>query len=218
MLLSDKSIREAQESGKIIIDPWDESLLQPASMDLRLGRKIRVFRNSRVPYIDVKQELPELTEVVEIDEVNPFFLHPSEFALGVIYERICLSSSIAARLDGKSSLGRLGLLVHSTAGWVDPGWRGHLTLELSNVSGLPISLYYQMKISQISFMELSTPSERPYGSGVLESKYQDQAAPEPSRYYRNYSSKSSARSSGPKAGRKARNSDRGEAGSDPSGD
>ena len=196
MLLSDRGIREAQESGIIEIDPWDETLLQPASMDLRLGRKIRVFRNSMVPYIDVKQELPELTELVEIDEVNPFFLHPSEFALGVIYERICLSSSIAARLDGKSSLGRLGLLVHSTAGWVDPGWRGHLTLELSNVSSLPISLYYQMKISQISFMELSTPSEHPYGSGSLESKYQDQAAPEPSRYYKNYASKSTASKSG----------------------
>ncbi len=196
MLLSDKDIREAQASGKIDIDPWDETLLQPASMDLRLGRKIRVFRNSRVPYIDVKQELPDLTELVEIDEVNPFFLHPSEFALGVIYERICLSPSIAARLDGKSSLGRLGLLVHSTAGWVDPGWRGHLTLELSNVSSLPISLYYQMKISQISFMELSTPSEHPYGSGSLESKYQDQAAPEPSRYYKNYTSKSAASKTG----------------------
>ena len=202
MLLSDKGIREAQESGKIEIDPWDETLIQPASVDLRLGRKIRVFRNSMVPYIDVKQELPDLTELVEIDEVNPFFLHPSEFALGVIYERICLSPSIAARLDGKSSLGRLGLLVHSTAGWVDPGWRGHLTLELSNVSSLPISLYYQMKISQISFMELSTPSEHPYGSGSLESKYQDQAEPEPSRYYKNYA----PRSAGPKAGGRRRTS------------
>lgn len=204
MLLSDKGIRAAQESGKIEIDPWDETLLQPASVDLRLGRKIRVFRNSRVPYIDVKQELPELTELVEIDEVNPFFLHPSEFALGVIYERICLSPSIAARLDGKSSLGRLGLLVHSTAGWVDPGWRGHLTLELSNVSSLPISLYYQMKVSQISFMELSTPSEHPYGSGALESKYQDQAEPEPSRYYKNYA----PRGTGTKAGSRRRVSNR----------
>ena len=204
MLLSDRGIREAQESGRIEIDPWDETLLQPASIDLRLGRKIRVFRNSMVPYIDVKQELPDLTELVEIDEVNPFFLHPSEFALGVIYERICLSPSIAARLDGKSSLGRLGLLVHSTAGWVDPGWRGHLTLELSNVSSLPISLYYQMKISQISFMELSTPSEHPYGSGSLESKYQDQAAPEPSRYYKNYAPKGTS----PKAGGRRRTSGR----------
>ncbi len=191
MLLSDKSIMEAMEAGRIVIDPWDDSLLQPASVDLRLGKKVRIFRNSTVPYIDVKQELPYLTELVEIDEVTPFYLHPNEFALGVIYERICLPADIAARLDGKSSLGRLGLLVHSTAGWVDPGWRGHLTLELSNVSGLPISLYYQMTVSQISFMELTTPSEHPYGSGSLGSKYQDQAAPEPSRYYRNFGVRSS---------------------------
>ena len=186
MLLSDKSIQESVEAGRIIIDPWDESLLQPASLDLRLGKKLRVFRNSRVPYIDVKQELPNLTEEVEIDEVNPFFLHPNEFALGVILERVCLPRNIAARLDGKSSLGRLGLLVHSTAGWVDPGWRGHLTLELSNVSGSPITLYYRMKVSQISFMRLTTPARHIYGSRSLDSKYQDQAEPEPSRYYRNY--------------------------------
>ena len=193
MLLSDRSIREARDAGRIIVEPWDESLLQPASLDLRLGKKMRVFRNSRVPYIDVKQELANLTELVEIDEVNPFYLHPNEFALGVIYERICLPADMAARLDGKSSLGRLGLLVHSTAGWVDPGWRGHLTLELSNVSGSPITLYYQMKVSQISFMELTTPAQHPYGSGPLDSKYQDQAAPEPSRYYLNYSTKGSGK-------------------------
>ena len=186
MLLSDKSIKEALTDGRIKIDPWDEDLLQPASVDLRLGGKLRIFRNSRVPYIDVKQEMPDLTEPVEIDEVNPFYLHPSEFALGVILERVCLPNDIAARLDGKSSLGRLGLLVHSTAGWVDPGWRGHLTLELSNVSGLPITLYYGMRVSQISFLQLTTPAEHPYGSGRLDSKYQDQAEPEPSRYYRNY--------------------------------
>ena len=189
MILSDKSIKEALDSKRIIIDPWDENLLQPASVDLRLGKKVRVFRNSRVPYIDVKQELADLTEVIEIDEVNPFYLHPKEFALGVILERICLPRDIAARLDGKSSLGRLGLLVHSTAGWVDPGWRGHLTLELSNVSALPISLYYRMQISQISFLQLTTPADHPYGSRLLESKYQDQAEPEPSKYYRNYALK-----------------------------
>ena len=186
MLLSDVSIKEAVESGRIVIDPWDESLLQPASVDLRLGRKLRVFRNSRVPYIDVKQELPDLTESVEIDEVNPFYLHPNEFALGVILERVCLPRDLAARLDGKSSLGRLGLLVHSTAGWVDPGWRGHLTLELSNASGSPITLYYGMKVSQISFLQLTTPAQNAYGSRQLDSKYQDQAEPEPSKYYLNY--------------------------------
>jgi len=186
VLLSDRDIKEAVEAKRIVIDPWDESLVQPASVDLRLGKKLRVFRNSTVPYIDVKQELPDLTEVVEIDEVNPFYLHPNEFALGVILEQVCLPNDIAARLDGKSSLGRLGLLVHSTAGWVDPGWRGHLTLELSNVSALPITLYYQMKVSQISFLQLATPAQHPYGSSALKSKYQDQVEPVPSQYYRNY--------------------------------
>ncbi len=186
MLLSDTSIMEAIEAKRIIIDPWDENSLQPASVDLRLGKKLRVFRNSRVPYIDVKQELADLTEEVEIDETTPFYLHSSEFALGVVLERICLPSDVAGRLDGKSSLGRLGLLVHSTAGWVDPGWRGHLTLELSNVSGSPITLYYRMKVCQISFLQLTTPAQHPYGSGSLESKYQDQVGPMPSQYYRNF--------------------------------
>ena len=186
MVLSDRSIREAVRSNRIVIDPYDESLVQSASVDLRLGKKLRVFRSTRVSHIDVMQEMPDLTELVEIDEVNPFYLHPSEFALGVILEKVCLPNDIAGRLDGKSSLGRLGLLVHSTAGWVDPGWRGHLTLELSNVSQLPISLYYGMKISQISFLQMTTPAEHPYGSGQLASKYQDQSEPTPSKYYLNY--------------------------------
>ena len=186
MLLSDKSIKEALEAKRIIIDPWDEDLLQPASVDLRLGNKLQIFRNSKVPFIDVKQELVGLTEPIEIDEINPFILHPGEFALGVILEMVCLPDDLAARLDGKSSLGRLGLVVHSTAGWVDPGWKGHLTLELSNVSVLPITLYYRMKVSQISFLQLTTSAERPYGSKGLNSKYQGQADPEPSRYYQNY--------------------------------
>lgn len=186
MLLSDRSIKEAIQSKRIIIDPFEKSLIQPASIDLRLGKTIRVFRNARIPYIDVMQELPDLTELVEIDEVSPFYLHPREFALGVIFENVSLADDIAARLDGKSSLGRLGLIVHSTAGWVDPGWSGHLTLELSNVSTLPISLYYGMTVSQISFFPLSTPAEHPYGSRILGSKYQNQAEPTPSRYYLNY--------------------------------
>jgi dCTP deaminase len=187
LLLSDKSIKEAIYSKRISIDPFDESLLQPASIDLRLGKMMRVFRSTKIPYIDVMQELPNLTEKVEIDEVQPFFLHPHEFALGVILEKIQLPNNIAARLDGKSSLGRLGLLVHSTAGWVDPGWNGHLTLELSNVGQLPISLYFGMKITQISFLEMTTPADRPYGSKLLGSKYQGQAEPTPSKYYLNYS-------------------------------
>ena len=186
MLLSDKSIREAIESGRIVVDPFDRELLQPASVDLRLGKMMRVFRSTRIPFIDVMQELPDLTELVEIDEVNPFYLHPNEFALGVILERVKLPNDIAARLDGKSSLGRLGLLVHSTAGWVDPGWDGHLTLELSNVSQLPISLYQGMKITQISFLEMTTAAEKPYGNIQLGSKYQFQAEPTASKYYLNY--------------------------------
>ena len=189
MLLSDKHIKEAVRANEIVIDPYDESSVQPASIDLRLGKKLRVFRSTRIPYIDVMQELPDLTELVEIDEVNPFYLHPNEFALGVILEKVCLPSSLAGRLDGKSSLGRLGLMVHSTAGWVDPGWSGHLTLELSNVSSLPISLYYAMKISQLSFLQLTTPADQPYGASSLGSKYQDQAEPTPSRYYLNYRTK-----------------------------
>ena len=186
VLLSDKSIKEALAAKRIIIDPWDDDLLQPASVDLRLGNKLQIFRNSKVPFIDVKQELVGLTEPIEIDEINPFILHPGEFALGVILEMVCLPHDLAARLDGKSSLGRLGLVVHSTAGWVDPGWKGHLTLELSNVSVLPITLYYRMKVSQISFLQLTTPAEHPYGSKGLNSKYQGQVDPEPSRYYQNY--------------------------------
>ena len=189
MLLSDQSIAQAIRANEIVIDPFDESMIQPASIDLRLGKKLRVFRSTRVPHIDVMQELPGLTELVEIDEVNPFYLHPNEFALGVILEKVCLPSNIAGRLDGKSSLGRLGLMVHSTAGWVDPGWKGHLTLELSNVSQLAISLYYAMKISQISFLQLDKPAEHPYGATSLGSKYQDQAEPTPSRYYLNYQRK-----------------------------
>ena len=186
MLLSDRSIKEAVASRRVIIDPYDEEMVQPASIDLRLGRTLRVFRSTTVPFIDVMQEYPDLTELVEIDEVNPFYLHPSEFALGVILEYIALPKDLAARLDGKSSLGRLGLMVHSTAGWVDPGWKGHLTLELSNVSSLPISLYSGMKVSQISFFDMTTPAERPYGSRTLGSKYQDQVDPMPSQYFRNY--------------------------------
>jgi dCTP deaminase len=189
MLLSDKHIKEAIRAKEIVIDPYDESFVQPASIDLRLGNKLRVFRSTKIPYVDVMQEIPDLTELVEIDEVNPFYLHPSEFALGVILERVRLPSNLAGRLDGKSSLGRLGLMVHSTAGWVDPGWNGHLTLELSNVSQLPISLYYAMKISQLSFLQLTSPAEHPYGASSLGSKYQDQAEPTPSRYYLNYRGK-----------------------------
>ncbi len=162
-------------------------MLQPASVDLRLGREFRVFRNYRLPYIDVKQEMPTLTEVEFIDENTPFILHPGEFVLAVTMELVQIPDDLVGRLDGKSSLGRLGLIVHSTAGFVDPGFKGRLTLELTNVANLPITLYYSMPVSQISFSKLTTPADQPYGAKGMASKYQDQTGPEPSRYYLNYS-------------------------------
>ncbi len=185
MVLSDRSIREEIESGRLVIDPWEERYLQPASVDLRLGQEFRVFRNYRLPYIDVKQEMPQLTELEKVDEFNPFILHPGEFVLAVTMERVEVPPDLVGRLDGKSSLGRLGLIVHSTAGFVDPGFKGRLTLELTNVANLPIALYSAMPVSQISFSRLSTPAEHPYGKATG-SKYQGQEGPEPSRYYLNY--------------------------------
>ena len=186
MVLSDRSIREEIAAGRLVIDPFEERFVQPASVDLRLGREFRVFRNYRLPYIDVKQEMPQLTEVEVIDEFSPFILHPGEFVLAVTIERVELPPDLVGRLDGKSSLGRLGLIVHSTAGFVDPGFNGRLTLELTNVANLPITLYYAMPVSQISFARLSTPADKPYGSRGSGSKYQGQEGPEPSRYYLNY--------------------------------
>jgi dCTP deaminase len=185
VVLSDGAIRRLLGEGRIGIDPYDEALMQPSSLDVRVDRYFRVFRNSRYPYIDVREAQEELTELVEVDE-GPFILHPGEFVLGSTLERIALPDDLVARLEGKSSLGRLGLLIHSTAGFIDPGWDGHVTLELSNVANLPITIYPGMKIGQLSFMQLSEPAERPYGSGGLGSKYQGQRGPTPSRYYRNF--------------------------------
>lgn len=168
-----------------MIEPSEERLIQPASVDLRLGREFRVFRNYRLAYIDVKQEMSHLTELEQIDEVNPFILHPGEFVLAVTMERVEMPADLVGRLDGKSSLGRLGLIVHSTAGFVDPGFSGRLTLELTNVANLPITLYYGMPVSQISFTRLTTPADNPYGK-LAGAKYQGQDGPEPSRYYLNY--------------------------------
>ena len=186
MVLSDRTIRRLLGEGRIEIDPYDDSLMQPSSVDVRVDRFFRVFRNSRYPYIDVKQEQEELTELVEVDGDDPFILHPGEFVLGSTLERITLPDDLVARLEGKSSLGRLGLLIHSTAGFIDPGWDGHVTLELSNVANLPITIYYGMKIGQISFVQLSEPAESPYGTTALGSKYQGQAGPTPSRYWKNF--------------------------------
>jgi len=186
VVLSDAAIRRLIESGRILVEPYDPALMQPSSLDVRVDRLFRVFRNSRYPYIDVKQEQEELTELVEANGAEPFILHPGEFVLGSTLERIMLPDDLVARLEGKSSLGRLGLLIHSTAGFIDPGWDGHVTLELSNVANLPITIYPEMKIGQLSFMQLSEPAEKPYGSGGLGSKYQGQRGPTPSRYWQNF--------------------------------
>src|SRR5881275_243962 len=185
MVLSDRTITRLLEQGRIEIDPYDPSLLQPSSVDVRVDRYFRVFRNSRYPYINVKQAQEDLTELVEVDD-EPFILHPGEFVLGSTLERVTLPDDVVGRLDGKSSLGRLGLLIHSTAGFIDPGWDGHVTLELSNVANLPITIYTGMKIGQLSFVQMTEPAETPYGSGRIGSKYQGQQGPTPSRYWQNF--------------------------------
>jgi dCTP deaminase len=186
VVLSDRDIRTAIESGSIVIDPFTPEAVQPSSVDLHLDRRFRVFRNNRYPYIDVRQDQPELTEIVEVDGDDPFILHPGEFVLGSTLERVALGSDLVARLEGKSSLGRLGLLIHSTAGYVDPGWDGNLTLELSNVANLPITLYDGMKIGQISFQRLTSPVEIAYGDERIGSRYRGQRDPTASLYHRDF--------------------------------
>ncbi|MFC1962643.1 dCTP deaminase [Chloroflexota bacterium] len=193
MVLSDRTIKEEIAKGRIVIEPLDEECFQPASVDVHLDRKLLVFRTWRHPfYVDVKQNLDDLTEMVLIEDERPFFLNPGEFVLGSTVESVTLPDNIVGRLEGKSSLGRIGLLIHSTAGYVDPGWQGHLTLELSNVAKLPITLYYGMRIGQMSFLRLTSPVDRPYGSAGLGSKYQGQAEPVPSRYYVDFQEKEGA--------------------------
>ena len=186
MVLSDKSIKEAIAAGRIQIDPLGESCIQPSSVDLHVDQYFRVFRNHSARVIDVREDQEELTELVDVGPDVPFILHPGEFVLGSTTERVDLADDLVARLEGKSSLGRLGLLIHSTAGFVDAGWDGHLTLELSNVANLPITVYPGMKIGQISFFEMTTAAERPYGSSGLGSKYRGQWGPTPSRYADNF--------------------------------
>jgi dCTP deaminase len=188
VVLSDKTIREQIESGRIEIDPYDGSLIQPSSIDVRVDRRFRVFHNARYPYIDVRQPMEELTELVEVSGDEPFILHPGEFVLGQTLEKVTLPDDLVARLEGKSSLGRLGLLIHSTAGFVDPGFSGNLTLELSNVANLPITIYEGMPIGQLSFMRMDGPVEIPYGAKDKGSKYQGQGEPTPSRFYKNFDS------------------------------
>ena len=186
MILSDRSLREAIQAGRLVIDPIEDGAIQPSSIDVRLDSRFRVFRNSRYPYIDLKQPMEDLTELVEVKPDEPFILHPGEFVLASTYEVVGIPSDLAARLEGKSSLGRLGLLTHSTAGFLDPGFSGHVTLELSNVANLPITLYPGMRVGQIAVFQLTTPADRPYGSEGMGSKYQGQRGPTPSEYWRNF--------------------------------
>ena len=181
MVLSDVTIQQEIKAGNISVSPLGIQLMQPASIDLHLSDKILVFKNSTAPYIDLRRNNSDLTDMVEIPDKQPFILHPGEFVLGSTIEHIGLGNNIVARLDGKSSLGRVGLLIHSTAGFIDPGWSGTLTLELSNVSQLPLTLYKGMPIGQISFEYLTTPVEIAYGHALLGSRYQGQTEPTPSR-------------------------------------
>ncbi len=186
MILSDRTIKEELAKGRIVIDPLDEGCIQPSSVDLHVDKYFRVFRNHTARVIDVKEDQSELTELVEIKDDEVFILHPGEFVLGSTLERIGIPDDLVGRLEGKSSLGRLGLLIHSTAGFVDPGFDGNITLELSNVANLPITVYPNMKIGQISFLKMTSPAEFPYGSSSVGSKYQGQRGPTPSRYFENF--------------------------------
>lgn len=186
VLLSDRDIRTEIESGRVKIDPFQPEMIQPSSIDVRLDRYFRVFENHRYPHIDPSIEQPDLTRVVEPEGDEPFILHPGEFVLASTYEVITLPDDVASRLEGKSSLGRLGLLTHSTAGFIDPGFSGHVTLELSNVATLPIKLWPGMKIGQLCMFRLSSPAEHPYGSQKYGSRYQGQRGPTPSRSYLNF--------------------------------
>jgi dCTP deaminase len=186
MLMSDRDIRAAIDSKRVVLEPFDPDMVQPSSIDVRLDRYFRVFENHRYPHIDPAEDQPDLTRLVEPAGDEPFVLHPGEFVLASTYEVVTLGDDLSARLEGKSSLGRLGLLTHSTAGFIDAGFSGHLTLELSNVATLPIKLWPGMKIGQLCFFALSSPAEEPYGSGRTGSRYQGQRGPTPSRSYLNF--------------------------------
>ena len=186
MLLSDRDILAEVTEGRIALEPWDPAMLQPSSIDVRLDRFFRVFENHRYPHIDPAEEQPELTRLIEVGDEDAFVLHPGEFVLGSTWEQVSLPATVAARLEGKSSLGRLGLLTHSTAGFIDPGFSGHVTLELSNTATMPILLYPGMKIGQLCFFDLSSPAEHPYGSQGLGSHYQGQRGPTPSRTHERF--------------------------------
>ena len=186
MLLSDSDIRSYVASGRVRLKPWDPEMVQPSSVDIHLDRFFRLFDNHKYPVVDPAADQPELTRLIEVSADGEFVLHPGEVVLGATYERVTLADDVAARLEGKSSLGRLGLLTHSTAGFIDPGFSGHVTLELSNTATLPIKLYPGMKVGQLCFFQLSSPAERPYGAGATGSRYQGQRGPTASRSHLNF--------------------------------
>ena len=186
VLLSDRDIRAEVDAGRVVLDPYDDAMVQPSSVDVRIDRFFRLFDNHKYPVIDPSQEQPELTRLVEVEPDEAFVLHPGEFVLASTFEVVTLPDDVAARLEGKSSLGRLGLLTHSTAGFIDPGFSGHVTLELSNVATLPIKLWPGMKIGQLCFFRLTSPAEHPYGSASSGSHYQNQRGPTPSRSHLNF--------------------------------
>jgi len=186
VLLSDRDIRAELDARRVVLDPFDETMVQPSSVDMRLDKYFRVFENHRYPHIDPAEDQSDLTRAVEPNEDEPFILHPGEFVLGSTYEVITLPDDVAARVEGKSSLGRLGLLTHATAGFIDPGFSGHVTLELSNMATLPIKLWPGMKIGQLCFFRLTSPAENPYGSEKYGSRYQGQRGPTPSRSFQSF--------------------------------
>ena len=186
MLLSDRDIRAEIAAGRVSCEPFHEAMIQPSSVDVRLDKFFRVFENHKYSVIDPSIEQPELTREVIAEGDEPFILHPGEFVLASTYEVITLPDDIAGRLEGKSSLGRLGLLTHSTAGFIDPGFSGHITLELSNVANLPVKLFPGMKIGQLCLIKLSSAAEHPYGSEKYGSRYQGQRGPTASRSFLNF--------------------------------
>jgi dCTP deaminase len=186
VLLSDRDIRTEIDAGNLVIDPFEEKWLQPSSIDVHLDRYFRVFVNSRYTHIDPSQAQEDITELVEKDHDEPFIIHPGEFVLGSTFQRVTIPYDLASRIEGKSSLGRLGLMVHSTAGFVDAGFNGNITLELRSVATLPIMLWPGMKIGQLCIFRLSSPAENPYGSGAQGSRYQGQGGPTASRAYMNF--------------------------------
>ncbi|MFJ6280009.1 dCTP deaminase [Arthrobacter subterraneus] len=186
MLISDRDIRTEIAAERILLDPYDPAMVQPSSVDVRIDRFFRLFDNHKYAHIDPAENQPDLTRLVEVAPDEPFILHPGEFVLGSTYEMVTLPDDIAARLEGKSSLGRLGLLTHSTAGFIDPGFSGHVTLELSNMATLPIKLWPGSKIGQLCFFKLTSPAEHSYGSGTYGNRYQGQRGPTASRSHLNF--------------------------------